>query len=230
MASIMNPLYKDGKKRKNYGTSKPATIGGKKAMPMTKRAKTPSKPATKPKAVKKRTTRSTMNTATKKGLGSPFTKKIGTGAAKKKTLATKKMSPVVSAATIRKLSPTEKSQLQKILKKNQELQNKAKKTAAAEVIKSNINKTVSKNKATPPPGTKITKGNITYLQGNNSKQTAQNIKDARVNKREADNAKRLSATKKARVAQRKKMADQKAKNAASTKSFIKKYISGKKYK
>tara|TARA_R110000851_G_scaffold106764_2_gene226289 strand:+ start:1299 stop:1970 length:672 start_codon:yes stop_codon:yes gene_type:complete len=223
MASIMNPLYKDGKKRKNYGTSKPATIGGKKAMPMTKRAKTPSKPATKPKAVKKRTTRSTMNTATKKGLGSPFTKKIGTG-------ATKKMPPVVSAATIRKLSPTEKSQLQKILKKNQELQNKAKKTAAAEVIKSNINKTVSKNKATPPPGTKITKGNITYLQGNNSKQTAQNIKDARVNKREADNAKRLSATKKARVAQRKKMADQKAKNAASTKSFIKKYISGKKYK
>mgnify|MGYP003642093171 CR=1 FL=1 len=156
---------------------------------MTKRAKTPSKPATKPKAVKKRTTRSTMNTATKKGLGSPFTKKIGTG-------ATKKMPPVVSAATIRKLSPTEKSQLQKILKKNQELQNKAKQNAAAKVIKSNT--------SAKKPNT--------------------------VNKREADNAKRLSATKKARVAQRKKMADQKAKNAARTKSFIKKYISGKKYK
>ena len=225
MASIMNPLYKDGKKRKNYGTSKPATIGGKKAMPMTKRAKTPSKPATKPKAVKKRTTRSTMNTATKKGLGSPFTKKIGTGAAKKKTLATKKMSPVVSAATIRKLSPTEKSQLQKILKKNQELQNNANKDAAAKVIKSN---TSAKKPNTRTPAQIKAKEEIELVI---SKRKANAAKDANARKaRETAKAKRLSATKLAREAQRKRIAEGRAKNAARTKSFIKKYISGKKYK
>ena len=218
MASIMNPLYKDGKKRKNYGTSKPATIGGKKAMPMTKRAKTPSKPATKPKAVKKRTTRSTMNTATKKGLGSPFTKKIGTG-------ATKKMPPVVSAATIRKLSPTEKSQLQKILKKNQELQNNANKTAAAKVIKSN---TSAKKPNTRTPAQIKAKEEIELVI---SKRKANAAKDANARKaRETAKAKRLSATKLAREAQRKRIAEGRAKNAARTKSFIKKYISGKKYK
>jgi len=218
MASIMNPLYKDGKKRKNYGTSKPATIGGKKAMPMTKRAKTPSKPATKPKAVKKRTTRSTINTATKKGLGSPFTKKIGTG-------ATKKMPPVVSAATIRKLSPTEKSQLQKILKKNQELQNNANKDAAAKVIKSN---TSAKKPNTRTPAQIKAKEEIELVI---SKRKANAAKDANARKaRETAKAKRLSATKLAREAQRKRIAEGRAKNAARTKSFIKKYISGKKYK
>ena len=216
MASIMNPLYKDGKKRKNYGTSKPATIGGKKAMPMTKRAKTPSKPATKPKAVKKRTTRSTINTATKKGLGSPFTKKIGTG-------ATKKMPPVVSAATIRKLSPTEKSQLQKILKKNQELQNNANKDAAAKVIKSN---TSAKKPNTRTPAQIKAKEEIELVI---SKRKANAAKDANARKaRETAKAKRLSATKLAREAQRKRIAEGRAKNAARTKSFIKKYISGKK--
>jgi hypothetical protein len=218
MASIMNPLYKDGKKRKNYGTSKPATIGGKKAMPMTKRAKTPSKPATKPKAVKKRTTRSTINTATKKGLGSPFTKKIGTG-------ATKKMPPVVSAATIRKLSPTEKSQLQKILKKNQELQNNANKDAAAKVIKSN---TSAKKPNTRTPAQIKAKEEIELVI---SKRKANAAKDANARKaRETAKTKRLSATKPAREAQRKRIAEGRAKNAARTKSFIKKYISGKKYK
>jgi|VirMetMinimDraft_7_1064189.scaffolds.fasta_scaffold01122_10 hypothetical protein len=218
MASIMNPLYKDGKKRKNYGTSKPATIGGKKAMPMTKRAKTPSKPATKPKAVKKRTTRSTINTATKKGLGSPFTKKIGTG-------ATKKMPPVVSAATIRKLSPTEKSQLQKILKKNQELQNNANKDAAAKVIKSN---TSAKKPNTRTPAQIKAKEEIELVI---SKRKANAAKDANARKaRETAKAKRLSATKLAREAQRKRIAEGRAKNAARTKSFIEKYISGKKYK
>ena len=183
---------------------------------MTKRAKTPSKPATKPKAVKKRTTRSTMNTATKKGLGSPFTKKIGTG-------ATKKMPPVVSAATIRKLSPTEKSQLQKILKKNQELQNNANKDAAAKVIKSN---TSAKKPNTRTPAQIKAKEEIELVI---SKRKANAAKDANARKaRETAKAKRLSATKLAREAQRKRIAEGRAKNAARTKSFIKKYISGKK--
>ena len=208
MASIMNPLYKDGKKRKNYGTSKPATIGGKKAMPMTKRAKTPSKPATKPKAVKKRTTRSTMNTATKKGLGSPFTKKIGTG-------ATKKMPPVVSAATIRKLSPTEKSQLQKILKKNQELQNNANKAAAAKVIKSN---TSAKKPNTRTPAQIKAKEEIELVI---SKRKANAAKDANARKaRETAKAKRLSATKLAREAQRKRIAEGRTKNLNTTKKIF----------
>ena len=208
MASIMNPLYKDGKKRKNYGTSKPATIGGKKAMPMTKRAKTPSKPATKSKAVKKRTTRSTMNTATKKGLGSPFTKKIGTG-------ATKKMSPVVSAATIRKLSPTEKSQLQKILKKNQELQNNANKDAAAKVIKSNTS--AKKPNTRTPAQIKAKK----ELQSVISKRKANAAKNANARKAiETAKAKRLAATKPAREAQRKRIAEGRAKNLNTTKKIF----------
>jgi hypothetical protein len=201
MASIMNPLYKDGKKRKNYGTSKPATIGGKKAMPMTKRAKTPSKPATKSKAVKKRTTRSTMNTATKKGLGSPFTKKIGTG-------ATKKMPPVVSAATIRKLSPTEKSQLQKILKKNQELQNNANKAAAAKVIKSNT-RTPAQIKANKEIQLVISKRKANAAKNANARKAIETAK-----------AKRLAATKPAREAQRKRIAEGRAKNLNTTKKIF----------
>ena len=216
MASIMNPLYKDGKKRKNYGTSKPASIGGKKVMPTSKRAKTLSKTATKPKAVKKRTTRSTMNTATKKGLGSPFTKKIGTGAAKKKTLATKKMSPVVSAATIRKLNPTEKSQLQKVLKKNQELQNNARKTAAAKVIKSNTS--AKKPNTRTPAQIKAKKELQSVISKRNARKAKAKAKvDSRVNKRETANAKRLAATKPAREAQRKRIAEGRAKNLKTTK-------------
>ena len=222
MTSIMNPLYK---KRKNYGTSKPASIGGKKVMSTSKRAKTSSKTATKPKAVKKRTIRSTMPrsrvTAVSRqtgNAGSPFTKKIGTG-------ATKKMSTVVSAATIRKLSPTEKSKLQKILKKNQELQNKAKQNAAAKVIKSNTS--AKKPNTKTPAQIKAKKEIQSVISKRNAREAKANAaKNARVNKRETAKAKRLSETKAARDAQRKRIAEGRAKNLKTTKErFLgRKYI------
>ena len=108
MTSIMNPLYKDGKKRKNYGTSKAPTISGKKAMPTSKRAKTPSKPATKTKTVKKTSSNNTKYNNPKgnsQAIALSRLKKSTKAPTEKKTVAKK---PMVKKASTKK-TPQSKS-------------------------------------------------------------------------------------------------------------------------
>ena len=146
MTSIMNPLYKDGKKRKNYGTSKAPTISGKKAMPTSKRAKTPSKPATKTKTVKKTSSNNTKYNNPKgnsQAIALSRLKKSTKAPTEKKTVAKK---PMVKKASTKK-TPQSKStpSYNRLLNRNV--------TKSKTTNKGVINKS---KKTTPPKGAKET--------------------------------------------------------------------------